>query len=259
MRVLKGDMYAGKADRRTDRTKRDIIENFKAYGLTQPELIRMDNHLLDRHCKFSTTKDSAMEGIFDVIVTDPPYGIRAGAKKSGRKSNLDYRITEEKRDDHIPATQHYPVEEVMLDLLHTAARILRMDGRLVYLIPTTYDFTMEDLPVHPCLKIVTVCHQELSSRHGRRAVVMQKVKCYDLQEEQNFQDYKRSVLAGNATGFGQLIGKLERALAGDAHDNSEVAKQYSKQFTKRREKKAKNHKAIQDGSVQLVQKQENDL
>ena len=24
------------------------------------------------------------EGFFDVIVTDPPYGIRAGAKKSGQ-------------------------------------------------------------------------------------------------------------------------------------------------------------------------------
>jgi hypothetical protein len=27
------------------------------------------------------------EGFFDVIVTDPPYGIRAGAKKSGQANS----------------------------------------------------------------------------------------------------------------------------------------------------------------------------
>ncbi len=76
-RVLRGEMYAGKADRSSDFTKRDIFENFKNYCMQPPELVRMDNHLLDSH--FSIAKD----GFVDVIITDPPYGIRAGAKKTG--------------------------------------------------------------------------------------------------------------------------------------------------------------------------------
>jgi hypothetical protein len=115
-RVLRGQMYAGSADRSLDSTKRDIFENFKSYNLEKPELIRMDNHLLDRHIQLkanssrtasssdrdnensgansneprsnsssSSTRreDDVLDGMFDVIVTDPPYGIRAGAKKSG--------------------------------------------------------------------------------------------------------------------------------------------------------------------------------
>jgi hypothetical protein len=108
-------MYAGSADRSLDSTKRDIFENFKSYNLEKPELIRMDNHLLDRHIQLKTNSGRAasssdrdrdidgadsnklrsngssstygevgiLDGMFDVIVTDPPYGIRAGAKKSG--------------------------------------------------------------------------------------------------------------------------------------------------------------------------------
>lgn len=64
----------------------------------------------------------------------------------------------------------------MLDLLHTAALTLTMygsvflsflfhalfyfnfnrGGHLVYLLPTTYDFTEGDLPKHPCLKLIEV-------------------------------------------------------------------------------------------------------
>ena len=119
-RVLRGQMYAGSADQSSDPTKRDIFENFNAYSLEKPELIRMDNHLLDRHfrivgssgvvnvgadaseaCKRAvipspnssvtassgtSLQQNVLDGMFDVIVTDPPYGIRAGAKKSGISS-----------------------------------------------------------------------------------------------------------------------------------------------------------------------------
>lgn len=121
--------------KKDDATKRNIFENFKTYGLPKPELIRMDNHLFDRHFDSShfysargaenpTSNGTASEGYFDVIVTDPPYGIRAGAKKTGKNKPVTYSIAEERRHDHIPSVQRYPVEEVMLDLLHTAARSL---------------------------------------------------------------------------------------------------------------------------------------
>ena len=113
-------MYAGSADQTADTTKRDIFENFKTYCLEKPELIRMDNHLLDRHFQFKLSGNNSATNcvanlslpltdspsnsssnsfsssqnpskseqrfyteMFDAIVTDPPYGIRAGAKKSG--------------------------------------------------------------------------------------------------------------------------------------------------------------------------------
>lgn len=121
----------GKQAKAADATKRNIFENFKSYGLPKPELIRMDNHVFDRHFNsshFRTANNAAdptaPEGYFDVIVSDPPYGIRAGAKKTGKGKPVTYTIPEERRQDHIPSTQRYPVEEVMLDLLHTAARSL---------------------------------------------------------------------------------------------------------------------------------------
>ena len=122
-RVLRGEMYAGPHDRSRDTTKRDIIENFKAYGLQIPELVRMDNHALDRHCYFGAAS-SVYAGMFDVIVTDPPYGIRAGARKSGKAKPINYNIDDNDRSTHVPSTQQYPVEEVMLDLMHTAAKVL---------------------------------------------------------------------------------------------------------------------------------------
>lgn len=123
-RVLRGEMYAGKADRSQDTSKRDIFSNFTSYGLPVPELIRMDNHLVDRHVVCN--REGVLEGMYDVIVTDPPYGIRAGGRKSGKKIPVEYKIEEEKRLDHVPSTQQYPVEEVMLDLMHTAARVLTL-------------------------------------------------------------------------------------------------------------------------------------
>jgi len=135
------------------------------------------------------------EGYFDCIVTDPPYGIRAGAKKSGQIMPVTNPVAADRRHDHIPRVQRYEVEEVMLDLLHTAARCLVVGGRLSYLIPTPYDFLPSDLPAHPCLSLERICHQGLSSRHGRRAVVMRKYRCYTAEREGEYVTYKAAVLA----------------------------------------------------------------
>jgi tRNA G10 N-methylase Trm11 len=92
------------------------------------------------HCQLSV-----VENLFDCIVTDPPYGIRAGAKKSGEpppfrslfgvttvagRHGEPIVIPEERRAGLIPCTQHYPVEEVMLDLLHMSAISLKKSASL---------------------------------------------------------------------------------------------------------------------------------
>ena len=138
--------------------------------------------------------------MFDAIVTDPPYGIRAGAKKSGKRKQVTYTVADDRRIDHVPSTQHYAVEEVMLDLLHNAARTLVPGGRLCYLIPTVLGFTKEDLPQHPCLEFIDMCEQQLSTRHSRHAVLMRKYQCYTGEREEEFGRYKRHVLSGEDAG-----------------------------------------------------------
>jgi hypothetical protein len=133
------------------------------------------------------------------------------------------------------ATQNYSVEEVMLDLVHNAARTLTMHGRLVYLIPTPYDFTIADLPRHPCLEIIAMSEQSLSTRHGRRLVTMRKIADYSEGYEEEFRQYKAAVLSGEDQGFGQLKLKLEAALASDAFENDAVVKVISKACSRRRE------------------------
>ena len=49
-------------------------------------------------------------------------------------------------------------------------------GRLAYLIPTVLEFTVQDLPIHPCLRFIRLCEQQLSTRHGRHAVLMVKYR-----------------------------------------------------------------------------------
>ena len=247
LRVLKGLMYAGSKSHELSTAavkesqyqgkpfSRDIFETFRDYDLKVPELIRMDLHCLDKHIHMLDD----CEGIYDAIVTDPPYGIRAGGRKTGNSkySGTSYSISKEKRHDHIPSTQNYPVEEVMLDLLHASAKLLVMGGILVYLIPTPYDFETTDLPVHPCLETKKVCLQQLSTRHGRHAVVLKKTKKFTSETEELFNVYKSRVLEGNDDGFGLLMDKLTKALAPDAFDNDDVIKRSSKLATKRRKSK----------------------
>jgi tRNA (guanine10-N2)-methyltransferase len=101
-RVLRGEMHAGKFQESNNgpqsistqsKKKRDVLQTFVEYDLPLPELIRMDHHLLERHFHFPVMNSESSEehtpiGFFNAIVTDPPYGIRAGAKKSGNDELL---------------------------------------------------------------------------------------------------------------------------------------------------------------------------
>ena len=66
---------------------------------------------------------------FDGIVCDPPYGIRAGARKT--KTHGDKRV-----DIHSANTEVYNPDDVIIDLLDIAAKSLRLGGRISYLLPT---------------------------------------------------------------------------------------------------------------------------
>lgn len=67
----------------------DVYSNFDQYGFDRPEILRMD-------CTNGMLRDLEL---FDAIVCDPPYGVRASARQTGlkdnrmkRKAELDERI-----------------------------------------------------------------------------------------------------------------------------------------------------------------------
>ena len=155
-----GDMVNGKE-------RVNVVTNFKQYGLPLPELVRADNSMspfVKKCC-----------GFFDAVVCDPPYGIRAGARKSGRRHPIKSGInTALKQTNYIAPTQPYAAEDVMTDLLEFSAQTLREGGRLVYLLPTTYEYTDADLPRHPCLEILANSEQKLTKKYARRLITMVK-------------------------------------------------------------------------------------
>jgi len=151
----------------------NVLSNFRQYGQIRPELVRTDNALYPRHFRAHTP-------MYDAIVCDPPYGIRAGARRSGSRLDEPRPVSDEHRYDHIAQTKPYPVSDVMADLLNVAARTLVIGGRLVYVIPSMTDFDeSSDLPRHECLKLVHVCYQPLSTELGRRIVAMEKISEFE--------------------------------------------------------------------------------
>jgi tRNA (guanine10-N2)-methyltransferase len=70
----------GKKDGKTGENV-DVWTNFTDYGLEPPVgLLRMDLH------KHSWTNMKHVEGMLQGVVGDPPYGVRAGGRKSGGRT-----------------------------------------------------------------------------------------------------------------------------------------------------------------------------
>ena len=70
----------------------------------------------------------------DGILCDPPYGIRAGARKTCSQQGEHPPL--EIREGHIPRTEQYDPDDVLVDLLDVASRTLVLGGRIAYLLPT---------------------------------------------------------------------------------------------------------------------------
>jgi len=147
-----------------------IADNFRYYKLPRPELI----------CSDQSLPVWARAEVFDAIVSDPPYGVRAGARRSGRKGEVR-EVPVEFQSDRIPPTQLYDVEDVVDDLLDMAACTLKLHGRLVYLLPTTTDFSNDELPRHPCLRLVCVSEQIVRTHFSRRLITMEKCAAWSVE------------------------------------------------------------------------------
>lgn len=99
-------------------------------------------------------------GFLDAIVTDPPYGVRAGAKRLGksttRKRNtlrdepyqFDDGTFAHERPGYLPPSKPYELVDLTLDLVQLSRYLLVPGGRLVFFLPTVNDdFEHVDVPV----------------------------------------------------------------------------------------------------------------
>eukprot|EP01103_Thecamoeba_quadrilineata_P014513 TRINITY_DN4344_c0_g1_i1.p1 TRINITY_DN4344_c0_g1~~TRINITY_DN4344_c0_g1_i1.p1 ORF type:complete len:384 (-),score=63.36 TRINITY_DN4344_c0_g1_i1:8-1159(-) len=89
--------------------------------------------------------------IFDAIVSDPPYGIREGARKIGRNpaDTRQREIPEELRETHVPTSVEYSQGEIFSELVLFAAKMLKVGGRLVFWFPAitaTYSYIFQIIP-----------------------------------------------------------------------------------------------------------------
>lgn len=123
--------------------------------------------------------------MFDAIICDPPYGVRAGGRKSGGRKLLKgtvgpYTVPDDKRTDHIPSTAPYSLAECMHDLLDLAARMLVMGGKLVFFYPVLREDSSSNthFPEHPCFKLIATSEQILSLRYSRVLLTMVKTGQY---------------------------------------------------------------------------------
>jgi len=127
-------------------------------------------------CTFDVTQNPwRCGGIFDAIVTDPPYGVRAGAKRIGRKKERfigPIRPASTQPDDqpYIPPTKPYELSELVSDLVLLSRYMLNPGGRLVFFLPTVSDEYEEiDIDTMLChgMEVVANSLQDFGS-WGRR-------------------------------------------------------------------------------------------
>ncbi|KAG8812167.1 hypothetical protein FRC17_002165 [Serendipita sp. 399] len=127
-------------------------------------------------CTFDITRSPLRRGNFlDAIISDPPYGVRAGAKRLGRA----------KRDGELPSVQMaeltasfakvpYELSDLTADLVLLARYLLKEGGRLVWFLPTpTEEYQDVDIPVCEGMEVVANSVQNFG-KWGRRLITMRK-------------------------------------------------------------------------------------
>eukprot|EP00658_Telonema_sp_P-2_P058768 TRINITY_DN4732_c0_g2_i1.p1 TRINITY_DN4732_c0_g2~~TRINITY_DN4732_c0_g2_i1.p1 ORF type:complete len:471 (-),score=105.98 TRINITY_DN4732_c0_g2_i1:117-1529(-) len=165
-----------------------VGDNFVQYGLADPCTIRCDNSV-------RVWRTGAQ--LFDVIVADPPYGVRAGAWKTGLAAGAEVKMARDADGKSVPGgrppTVEYSADDVLQDLLQLAATSLVLGGRLVFFLPTVHgnaptqtstegeDAAGVGLPSHPCMDLVDGGEEQLGGGllWRRRLVTMEKVREHD--------------------------------------------------------------------------------
>uniref|UniRef100_A0A7S4G2F7 tRNA (guanine(10)-N(2))-methyltransferase n=1 Tax=Eutreptiella gymnastica TaxID=73025 RepID=A0A7S4G2F7_9EUGL len=151
----------------------NVMSNFRHYGLPIPEFVRGD---MARRFFWRCPET------FDAILTDPPYGARAGSRKVNEKTMEKIMVTSKEggfTSAPIIPTEAYQLGDMLTDLLDFAAKTLRISGRLVFWLPTTELYSDAELPSHPCLKLLYNTEQYITIRLRRRLLTFEKIKLFE--------------------------------------------------------------------------------
>ncbi|KAI9336141.1 S-adenosyl-L-methionine-dependent methyltransferase [Obelidium mucronatum] len=145
---------------------------------------------------------------WDAIVCDPPYGVRAGAKKIAVNPKSPPKTSIQNPDGSYKLPQYIPYEldEVMADLISFAAKYLTPGGRLVYWLPTiTENYSPKDVPRHKRLRLLDNCEQNFN-KWARRLIVMEKLRTEepDLDLDELLIEIERGIEKGGALDKGEM-------------------------------------------------------
>lgn len=171
-----------------------VLNSAKQYGL--------EHHFLDFICADMSQHPWRASGLFDAIVADPPYGVRAGAKQIGRRE-ADKQLTEpvvmkdgsysHQQPGYFPPTKPYALHNLLLDLMNFSAKLLVSKGRLVFWMPTMIESEgnhdnnpeiMQELQLEstPDFRLVAHSLQDFGL-WGRRLITLEKVERLDSDKE----------------------------------------------------------------------------
>jgi tRNA (guanine10-N2)-methyltransferase len=205
-----------------DAQQPSMSSNFKIYhAWIGPERVRMNFcswHQCFRHCL-----PGSRSPFLDAILSDPPYGLREQKKRTSDFSDTPSgALVDEGRTSPCVSLSHaeYDTSEMMLDLVMFAAEALVVGGRLCFWLPTTPEFTHDEIPVHPCMKLVHCEGQRVTLKLSRYLVTMEKVtecdgrigrdSCCPLKRTENLRPLlDQHDIAGNAD-YAHYRVKLER-------------------------------------------------
>ncbi|KAF8844365.1 tRNA guanosine-2'-O-methyltransferase [Paxillus ammoniavirescens] len=165
-RLISGPFYCAKAK------TTGIVRAAAQYGVA--------NRIMDL-CTFDVTHHPwRCGGFFDAIITDPPYGVRAGAKRLGRKKVREDRPPQIPRrnpdEPYVPQTKPYELSTLIVDLILLSRYLLKPRGLLVFFLPTVTE-TYEEVDVQTSLcegmELVANSVQGFGS-WGRRLITIRK-------------------------------------------------------------------------------------
>ncbi|QRV79134.1 tRNA guanosine-2 -O-methyltransferase [Ceratobasidium sp. AG-Ba] len=157
----------------------------------------VENRILDL-CTFDVTQSPLRRGsLFDAIVTDPPcksthsnYGVRAGAKRLGRKDGQEMRTEPmvlldgslaHTHKTYVPPTKPYELSALAVDLVELARYLLVPGGQLVFFLPTvTDDYAPVDVPQLEGMELRANSLQNFG-KWGRRLITMEKVTSHEYE------------------------------------------------------------------------------
>ncbi|KAF9784413.1 tRNA guanosine-2'-O-methyltransferase [Thelephora terrestris] len=153
-----------------------IIRSANQYGVT--------SRILDLLTMDVTQHPWRVGGLFDAIVTDPPYGIRAGAKRLGRKKTREtvtervqtFIATRESDQPYVPPTKPYELSELVSDLVLFSRAMLKPQGRLIFFLPTvTEEYEEVDIDTMLCdgMEVIANSLQDFGN-WGRRLITIKK-------------------------------------------------------------------------------------